>query len=98
MVRLASVVGEVPLSRGLCCATGMAHLNAACAQWACLVAQVINNLLAMREAWVWPLGRENPLEKGMAVILPGEFHGQRSLVGYSPWGCKELDMTERLTL
>ena len=31
------------------------------------------------------------------VFLPGEFHGQRRLVGYSPWGCKELDMTERLT-
>ena len=27
-----------------------------------------------------------------------EFHGQRSLVGYSLWGCKESDMTERLTL
>ena len=32
------------------------------------------------------------------VFLPGEFHGQRSLMGYSPWGCKESDMTERLTL
>ena len=30
------------------------------------------------------------------VLLPGKFHGQRSLVGYSPWGCKESDMTERL--
>ena len=42
-------------------------------------------------------GREDPLEKGMAthsVFLPGEFHGQRSLMGYSPWGCTELDMTE----
>ena len=29
-------------------------------------------------------------------ILPGEFHGQRSLEGYSPWGCKELDKTELL--
>ena len=28
------------------------------------------------------------------VFLPGESHGQRSLVGYSPWGHKELDMTE----
>ena len=28
------------------------------------------------------------------VFLPGEFHGQRSLVGYSPWGCKESDTTE----
>ena len=29
-----------------------------------------------------------------SVLFPGEFHGQRSLVGYNPWGCKELDMTE----
>ena len=45
------------------------------------------------------LGREHPLEEGMAThsgILPGESHGQRSLVGYSPWGRKESDMTERL--
>jgi len=28
------------------------------------------------------------------VFLPGEFHEQRSLVGYSPWGCKELDTAE----
>ena len=42
------------------------------------------------------LGR--PLENGMApVFLPGEFHGQRSLAGYSPWGCKELATTEQLT-
>ena len=32
------------------------------------------------------------------VFLPGEFHGQRSLAGCSPWGCKESDTTERLTL
>ena len=32
------------------------------------------------------------------VFLPGEVHGQRSLAGYSPWGLKELDMTERLSL
>ena len=28
------------------------------------------------------------------VFLPGKSHGQRSLVGYSPWDCKESDMTE----
>ena len=32
------------------------------------------------------------------VFLYGEFHGLRSLVGYSPWGCKESDTTEWLTL
>ena len=31
------------------------------------------------------------------VFLPGEFHGQRSLANYSPWGQKESDMTEQLT-
>ena len=30
------------------------------------------------------------------VFLPGESHGQKGLVGYSPWGCKESDMTEWL--
>ena len=32
------------------------------------------------------------------VFLPGEFHGQRILAGYSLWGGKELDPTEQLTL
>ena len=32
------------------------------------------------------------------VFLSGEFHGQRSWAGYNPWCCKELDMTEQLTL
>ena len=33
-----------------------------------------------------------------SVFLPGDSHGQRSLVGYSPWGHKESDMTEQLTV
>ena len=32
----------------------------------------------------------------MPVLLPGESHGQKSLAGHSPWGCKESDMTEQL--
>ena len=51
----------------------------------------------MQEMWVQSLGLEGPLEEGRAThssILAGESHGQRSLVGYSPHGCKELDMTE----
>ena len=47
------------------------------------------------------LGSGRSLEKGMAtptpVFLPGKLHGQGSLMGYRPWGCKESDMTERLT-
>ena len=47
------------------------------------------------------LGWEDPLEKGMAThssILAWEIHGQTSLVGYSPLGCKESDTTKQLTL
>ena len=52
---------------------------------------------AMQETWVQSLGWEDPLEKEgqpTAVFLPGETHGQRSLVGYSLNGCKESDMIE----
>ena len=65
------------------------------------VAQMVENLPAMQETSVQSLGREDPWEKGMQttpVFLPGKFHGQRNLAGYSPWGCEELDKTERLTL
>ena len=60
---------------------------------------VVKNPPAMQETQIRSLGRENPLEKGMPtlVLLPGESHGQRSLVGYSPWGRKESDTTERLS-
>jgi len=33
-----------------------------------------------------------------AVFLHEKLHGQRSLVSYSPWGCKELNMTEGLSI
>ena len=50
----------------------------------------------MQETQVLSLGCKDPLEKEMVThssILAGKFHGQKSLVGYSPWGCKESDMT-----
>ena len=55
----------------------------------------------MQETQVRSLSQEEPLEKRMAThssILTWQTHGQRSLSGYGPWGCKELDMTEGLTL
>ena len=50
---------------------------------------MVKNLPGMQETWVQSLGQEDSLEKGMAptpVFLPGEFHGQRSLVGYKYMG------------
>ena len=47
----------------------------------------VKNLPAMQEMWIQSLGREDPLKEDMATlssILPGESHGQRSLVGHNP--------------
>ena len=64
--------------------------------WASLVAQLVKNLPAMWETWVWSLGCEDPLEKVMAThssIQAWRIHGL-----YSQWSLKELDITERLSL
>ena len=50
---------------------------------------MVKNPPAMQETQVWSLEWQLT-----PVFLPGEFHGQRSLAGYSPCGCKESDMTE----
>ena len=58
---------------------------------------MVKKLPAMQETRVQSLGREDPLDKGMAthpVFLPGESHGQRSLEGHSSRGCRESDTTE----
>ena len=65
---------------------------------------MVKSLPTMRETWVPSLGQEDLLEKEMAThssILPWNSwntrsNGWRSLVGYSPWGCKELDTIGRL--
>ena len=45
--------------------------------------------------WVWKICSKRKWQS-TPVLLSGKSHGQRSLVGYSPWGRKESDMTERL--
>ena len=65
---------------------------------ASLVVQMVKNLPAMQETQVPSLGSGRfPWRRkclSTPVFLPGEFHGWRSLVGYSPWGHKELNTTE----
>ena len=68
--------------------------------WASLIAQMVKILPALQDTWVQSLGQEYPWRKECQptpVFLPGKSHGQKSLFGYNPWGCKELDMTEILT-
>ena len=65
--------------------------------WASLVTQMVKNLPAMQETQVQSPGWEDPQRREWIptpVFLPGEFHGQRSLAGCSPWDHKELDTTE----
>ena len=57
---------------------------------------VVKTLPAKQETWIQSLGWDDPLEKEMAthsILLAWEIPGQRSLAGYSPWGCKRSDMT-----
>ena len=64
---------------------------------ASLVVQMVKDLPAMCRPWFNPRVRKIPWRREWQptpVLLPGEFHGQRSLVGYSPWDCKESDKTE----
>ena len=70
--------------------------------WASLVAQRLKCLPGMQETLVRSLGlRKIPWRRKWQptpVLLPGESHGGRSLVGYSPWGHKESNTTEQLHL
>ena len=62
---------------------------------------MVKNPPAMQGTWVQSLGQEDPLEKEMATyssIPAWRIPWQRSLWGYSPWGHKESDTTEWLTL
>ena len=62
------------------------------------MAQTVKRLSTIWETWVQSLGQEVPWRRkwqSTPVPLPGKSHGQKSLVGYSPWGRKESDMTER---
>ena len=62
------------------------------------MAQKVKNPPVMHKTQVRSLGQEDPLEKEWqptpVFLLEKKSHRQRSLVGYSPWGCKELDTTE----
>ena len=61
---------------------------------------MVKNLPAMQETQFNPWVGKMPWRREWQptpVFLPGEFHGQRSLAGYSPWSRKESDRTEQLT-
>ena len=69
--------------------------------WASVVAQMVKDPHAMWETWVWSLGWEDPLEKGItthSTVLAWRIPWTKEPRGYSPWGCKELQTTEQLTL
>ena len=66
-----------------------------------LLVQMVKNLPATWETWIWSLGSEDPRKKKVAThsdIRLGTSGTERILAGYSPWSRKESDMTEWLTL
>ena len=66
---------------------------------ASLVTQSVKNLPAVQEfnSWVGKIPWRRKWQS-TPVLLPGKSHGQRSLVGYSPWGRTESDTTEQSSL
>ena len=73
------------------------HYGVASPSWS--VAQMVKHLSAMQETCVRSLGGEILWRRKWQpspVFFLGKSHGRWSLVGYCPWGRKELDMTERL--
>ena len=64
-----------------------------------LVAKRVKKLPGIQETWIQSLSWVDPLEKGMAThssILAWRIPWTEGPVGYSPWGCKELDRTKQL--
>ena len=64
---------------------------------ASLVAQMVKHLPAMRRPGFNPWIGKSPWRRKWQptpIFFPGKSHGQRTLIGYSLWGCKESDMTE----
>ena len=61
---------------------------------------MVRNLSAVKVIWIGSLGGDSSWRRELqnTPVFHGEFHGEKSLVGYSPWGCKESNTTERHTL
>jgi len=99
-IKIASLIPDQGTRSRSCTTTKTwhSHIN----KWvnrASLVAQRVKNLPAMQETWFDPRAGKIPCRRKWQptpVFLPGEAHGQRNLADYSPWGCKELDMIQRL--
>ena len=62
------------------------------------MAQTVENMPSVQETLVQSLGQEDRLEKRLTTDSMREFHEQRSLAGYCPWGHKESDTTEQLSM
>ena len=87
-------MGEVIIPLALAIITGSELMSATGVS---LMFQTVKNRPAMWETQVRSLGWEDPWRRAQQptpVFLPGELRGQRSLVCYSPSGCRESDTTE----
>ena len=105
--RSSTLAWRIPMDRGAWRATvhggskesNMTEcLSTAYSIWVSLVAQTVS--LQYRGLKLDPWVGKIPWRRAWQptpVFLPGESHGQRSLEGYSPWGCKESDTTEQIS-
>jgi hypothetical protein len=97
--RFSTWCGILEISKKLVCLCfGSEVLYVISWWWASLLAQRVKAFACNAgDLGLIPESGRSPGWHPTAVFLPGKCHGRRSLVSYSPWGCKELDVTEQLT-
>ena len=96
--RFSTWCGILEISKKLVCLCfGSEVLYVISWWWASLLAQRVKAFACNAgDLGLIPESGRSPGWHPTAVFLPGKCHGRRSLVSYSPWGCKELDVTEQL--
>ena len=93
----AARIWEVLLSLHLNCTLKTPQRNSGASQGGASGQESICQCRRLKRMWAWSLVGKTPWRRKWQptpVFLPGEFHRQRSLEGYSPWGHKESDMME----
>ena len=100
-VRLRAAPVASTWSRGDLSPKPCSNCSCATTTWASLVAQMVKNPPAVQRTRVPSWVGKIPWRREWLptpVFWPGEFHGQRSLADSSPWGQKDSDTTEQVTL
>ena len=95
--RVLAIVNSAAMNIGVLISFWIMFFSRYMLRRASLVAHTVKNLPSVQETWIWSLVGKIPWRREwlpIPVLLPRQSRGQRSLAGYSPWGCKKSGTTE----